>query len=344
MGDKLAKIESGALVSPERRLEAIRQIASQATPKDEIRWRDDGGRKFPYTDPAYVIRTLNEAFGWDWDFDVDHEELFYHNDQPFEIKCRGKLTVRLGGQSVTKTQYGAAQIRMKKDGSGPVTIGDMYKGAASDALKKCAAMLGIALDLYDSDSDIREGNGGNRSQNDDEQFDPKPKVLADLVTPKQLWMIRSLGREAGIDADQECAALFEIGLEEISKRAASKLIDHLKSKAASEPNGELDAIRVENDPGEDSSVFDTEPVEEKPTVKRTPRPNGKIGQILALQDYLKWDDAALRKAIFETLQIAVATEIIPALESLSAGELQQIIQLLEGERQARMKAQGGKQR
>ena len=104
-----------------------------------------------YTDGPYVIRTLNAAFNWNWDFVADCEELLLNNGQPFEVKVRGTLTVRLGGQAVTKTQYGCQPIEMLKSGQAPVSIGDAYKGAATDALKKCASMLGIALDLYDSD-------------------------------------------------------------------------------------------------------------------------------------------------------------------------------------------------
>src|SRR5262249_21422815 len=65
------------------------------------------------------------------------------------------------------------------------------------------------------------------------RMNPRPKTLADLVTPKQLWMIRTMGREAGIDAEAECQKLLNCPLEEISKRAASTLIDHLKKQAES---------------------------------------------------------------------------------------------------------------
>jgi hypothetical protein len=52
--------------------------------------------------------------------------------------------------------------------------------------------------------------------------------MADLVTPKQLGMIRALAREAGVDADEECILVYQIRTEELSKRAASGFIDHLK--------------------------------------------------------------------------------------------------------------------
>lgn len=149
----MATVSAGlAEASQNRQLEAIKRIASQSTPKSEIRVRDGrGGQKLKYTDGAYVIRTLNDAFGFDWDFVADNEELLMNGDKPFEVKVRGTLTVRLNGQAVTKTQYGCQPIEMKRDGTAPVSIGDAYKGAATDAMKKCASLLGVALDLYDSD-------------------------------------------------------------------------------------------------------------------------------------------------------------------------------------------------
>jgi hypothetical protein len=62
--------------------------------------------------------------------------------------------------------------------------------------------------------------------------DSRPKILGDMVTPKQLWFIRNLGREIGCDVEQECQGLLNCSLEEISKKAASALIDYLKRKAA----------------------------------------------------------------------------------------------------------------
>jgi hypothetical protein len=58
--------------------------------------------------------------------------------------------------------------------------------------------------------------------------DPLAKSISDLVTPKQLGMIRALAREAGLDADEECQVVFRCKTEELSKRAASSFIDHLK--------------------------------------------------------------------------------------------------------------------
>lgn len=60
-------------------------------------------------------------------------------------------------------------------------------------------------------------------------FDPLAKTMADLVTPKQLGLIRHLAREAGVDPEEECRHTLRCKTDELSKRAASGFIDHLKS-------------------------------------------------------------------------------------------------------------------
>lgn len=60
--------------------------------------------------------------------------------------------------------------------------------------------------------------------------DPLAKSMADLVTPKQLGLIRALAHEAALDPDEECQAEFRCKAEDLSKRAASSFIDHLKNR------------------------------------------------------------------------------------------------------------------
>ena len=69
----------------------------------------------------------------------------------------------------------------------------------------------------------------------DDIRDPLAKSITDLVTPKQLGMIRALAREAGTDPDEECQMVFKCKAEDLSKRAASSFIDHLKGLERREP-------------------------------------------------------------------------------------------------------------
>src|SRR5947207_12231218 len=76
------------------------------------------------------------------------------------------------------------------------------KKAEHDALKRAAVKFGIARDLYKKESDVIE-RGGSLSRDDDGGFPDRPiaRNLGELVTAKQLGMIRALARELRIDAD-----------------------------------------------------------------------------------------------------------------------------------------------
>ncbi len=101
------------------------------------------------------------------------------------------------------------------------------KKAEHDALKRAAVKFGIARELYQRESDVIEKEG---TPPEPSAFprDPLAKSMADLVTPKQLGMIRALAREAGVDVEEECQTVLRCKTEELSKRAASSFIDHLK--------------------------------------------------------------------------------------------------------------------
>ena len=101
------------------------------------------------------------------------------------------------------------------------------KKAEHDALKRAAVKFGIARELYQRESEVIEKEGAAPQAG---QFprDPLAKSMADLVTPKQLGMIRALAREAGIDVEEECQSVLRCKTDELSKRAASSFIDHLK--------------------------------------------------------------------------------------------------------------------
>ncbi|HEV7373356.1 MAG TPA: Rad52/Rad22 family DNA repair protein [Pyrinomonadaceae bacterium] len=100
------------------------------------------------------------------------------------------------------------------------------KKAEHDALKRAAVKFGIARELYQRESEVIEKEGTAPQG----QFprDPLAKSMADLVTPKQLGMIRALAREASVDVEEECQSVLRCKTDELSKRAASSFIDHLK--------------------------------------------------------------------------------------------------------------------
>jgi len=194
--------------------DAQRIILSQQTPRHLVRWRKGkGGRQFPYIDGAEVIRILNTAFGWAWDFEADNEELILWNGRPFEVKVRGRLTVHAGETVITKTQFGGQAIEYVKDKAtgeiiDPVTIADAYKGAATDAMKKCASALGVALDLYDSDSAVNQAG-------------PREGIPAKLIT--RLVSLMNQARAAEVNLPDLPPFVTEQTLIEYGKALADKL-------------------------------------------------------------------------------------------------------------------------
>ena len=104
------------------------------------------------------------------------------------------------------------------------------KKAEHDALKRAAVKFGIARELYKKESDRieREGAVPPPTNNDGFPSNPIAKSLSDLVTAKQLGMIRAISREMGVDAEVECQNVMQCKTDELSKKAASGLIQHLQ--------------------------------------------------------------------------------------------------------------------
>lgn len=102
------------------------------------------------------------------------------------------------------------------------------KKAEHDALKRAAVKFGIARELYKKEFDLVEQDDAVPSIDSRQFSDPVARSLGDMVTAKQLGMIRAIAREADLDAEQECSKLLKCRVDELSKRAASDLIDHLQ--------------------------------------------------------------------------------------------------------------------
>jgi hypothetical protein len=104
------------------------------------------------------------------------------------------------------------------------------KKAEHDALKRAAVKFGIARDLYKRESEVIERDGAVPPPTDHGGMPSNPiaRSLSDLVTAKQLGMIRAISREIGVDADEECNQVMQCKTDELSKKAASALIQHLQ--------------------------------------------------------------------------------------------------------------------
>ena len=114
-------------------------------------------------------------------------------------------------------------------GTGKTASETGIKKAEHDALKRAAVKFGIARELYKKEFDLVEQYDVVQISEQRQYSDPVAKSLGDMVTAKQLGMIRAITREANLDAEQECMQLLKCHVEELSKRAASDLIEHLQT-------------------------------------------------------------------------------------------------------------------
>ena len=117
------------------------------TPDKYVRQRPaKGGGTWAYVSGGYIRKCLNLMFGWDWDFEIISESVY-----PTQVVVKGKLTARVNGKAIVKMQYGCKEIICRKGTDIPLNLGNDLKAAATDSLKKCAAELGIAADIYNAD-------------------------------------------------------------------------------------------------------------------------------------------------------------------------------------------------
>jgi SWIM zinc finger len=104
------------------------------------------------------------------------------------------------------------------------------KRAEYDALKSAAGKFRIVGKLNKNELELVE-RGGTVSSQKPVIFPENPfaKSLSDLITAKQLGMLRSISRESGIDVNKECKTILCCSTDELSKSAASSLIEHLQA-------------------------------------------------------------------------------------------------------------------
>lgn len=128
-------------------VEKAASVLSRRLKPQWIEKRQQGGTNVTYIGGHIVIHLLNEAFNYQWNFEVVTEQEVKHKkprknqqgafDEVTIAKVLGRLTVP--GLCV-KEQYGTCTYN---NGN----VEQAFKIAATDALKKCASLLGIGLEL-----------------------------------------------------------------------------------------------------------------------------------------------------------------------------------------------------
>ncbi len=104
-----------------------------------------GGIQLTYVSGEQVVRRLNEVLGVaGWSFRVLRHDI---NTEADEAWALGELVAEIGERTVVRQQFGSQKLKRSRSTGTPLDIGFDLKGAATDAMKKCASLLGVGLYL-----------------------------------------------------------------------------------------------------------------------------------------------------------------------------------------------------
>lgn len=106
-----------------------------------------GGVELEYITGEQAISRLNEELGFlGWNFTIREHGIHLEADECWVL---AELTVTVDGRTVTRQQFGSQKIKRSRSSGTPMDIGFDLKGAATDALKKCASLVGVGLYLHE---------------------------------------------------------------------------------------------------------------------------------------------------------------------------------------------------
>jgi hypothetical protein len=104
-----------------------------------------GGVELTYVSGEQVVRRLNEVLGvGGWSFRVLRHDIHPESDEAWAL---GELVAEIGDKTVVRQQFGSQKLKRSRTTGAPLDIGFDLKGAATDAMKKCASLLGVGLYL-----------------------------------------------------------------------------------------------------------------------------------------------------------------------------------------------------
>jgi hypothetical protein len=192
------------------------------------------GKTLDYIEGHEVLQRLNDAFDTRWSFEILEHEIQKDTD---EVIVLGKLTAG----DIVKSQFGSSKITRARETGDMISPADDLKAAGTDALKKCATMLGVGLHLYGKNQASSPGQGGNRNRSTgvNSNFNTDPNGGGNgsgdhngnsRLFAKQHNYILKLAGEKGITQsalNQKCKTAFGSVAAHLSKNDASEVIKEL---------------------------------------------------------------------------------------------------------------------
>jgi hypothetical protein len=116
-----------------------------AAPFDSTFRDQRGGVELEYITGEQCVSRLNQVLGpAGWSFAVREHGV---NAEADEVWVLGELSATIEGQTATRQQFGSQRVKRHRTSGAPLDVGFDLKGATTDALKKCASLLGVGLYL-----------------------------------------------------------------------------------------------------------------------------------------------------------------------------------------------------
>ena len=222
-----------------------RELLEKPFDRSQIKQREGNfGKMLDYVEAHSVIQRLNDAFDARWSFEILEQKIMEQTD---EVVVLGKLNA----DGVTKSQFGSSRITRNSQNGEMVSLADDLKAAGTDALKKCATLLGVGLHLYGGNNNSKvqhttnrqhqgrtsaAGGNGNRahttgSGNEDRDRNKNGNGNGNgRLTSKQYRYMLRLNEEKGgskADLDQQCLEIYGTVAQFLSKSDASAVIENL---------------------------------------------------------------------------------------------------------------------
>lgn len=139
-------------------------------PEAVLKTVQKGSANLLYIPVAEVIQRMNNVLGVEnWSTQVIN--VWRDQIDTAYVVAHVRLTALIDGKGVVRDGFGGVKIKMSGKG-GPVDLGDEYKGAVSDALKKACQTLGVGLYLARSEEAIY-------ADEETPQVDPETEQLFD---------------------------------------------------------------------------------------------------------------------------------------------------------------------
>ena len=152
--NNFAPQDPSMMETPFSKINAINVIQTPTNPN----WIKDK-KGLSYVSGDTVTRILNKAFNYRWSFEILETRIIESQDKAIKpkygekeqtfvaqnpvVQCHGRLTIPGFG---SREQWGSQPLIGGSD-----VQEHSFKSAATDSMKKCASLFGIALDLYGQD-------------------------------------------------------------------------------------------------------------------------------------------------------------------------------------------------